>query len=147
VRKVTSIIPQKVEFIPERLEQGILYVSPKYKTAIHLCCCGCGKEVVTPLSATDWSLKVTGNDVTLHPSIGNWSFECRSHYWIRNNRVVWAEDMSQAKIERGRAANLRRKAAYFEETNSKQHTPKRNTPSGESIISHIRATIKRWIGL
>ena len=28
--------------------------------------------------------------VSLHPSIGNWSFPCRSHYWIRGNRVVWA---------------------------------------------------------
>ena len=27
---------------------------------------------------------------TLDPSIGNWSFACRSHYFMRKGRVVWA---------------------------------------------------------
>lgn len=147
MRKMAGVTLQEVEFIPERLEQGILYISRKYGTAIHLCCCGCGKEVVTPIGATDWSLKITGNNVTLYPSIGNWSFECRSHYWIRNSRVVWAEDMSQATIERGRDANLRRKAAFFAEDNAQRHPPKKRVQGEASIISHIWATIKRWFGL
>jgi hypothetical protein len=41
--------------------------------------------------------------VSLDPSIGNWSFPCRSHYWIRNNKVRWAENWSQARID----ANLK----------------------------------------
>jgi hypothetical protein len=36
--------------------------------------------------------------VSLHPSIGNWSFPCRSHYWIRGNEVVWAEQWSDTRI-------------------------------------------------
>jgi hypothetical protein len=51
------------------------------------CACGCGKEVVTPLSATDWKLIFDGKTVSLDPSIGNWGFPCRSHYWVRNNRM------------------------------------------------------------
>ena len=37
-----------VEFIPEDLEQGTLYISIRFKTGTHLCCCGCGNIVVTP---------------------------------------------------------------------------------------------------
>ncbi|MEW1836919.1 DUF6527 family protein [Nonomuraea angiospora] len=42
-----------VEHIPERLEPGELYISFPFATAAHLCACGCGKEVVIPLSPTD----------------------------------------------------------------------------------------------
>ena len=81
-----------VEFIPDMIEEGKLYVSIEYATTVHKCCCGCGKEVVTPLSPTDWKLIFDGKTVSLDPSIGNWSFPCRSHYWIRNNWALWAED-------------------------------------------------------
>jgi hypothetical protein len=33
-----------------------LYVSLEYATAIHACACGCGNEVVTPLSPNGWKL-------------------------------------------------------------------------------------------
>ena len=46
-----------VEFIPDQIEEGILYISIEYCTAIHKCICGCGNEVVTPLSPTDWELE------------------------------------------------------------------------------------------
>ena len=94
---------QLVEFIPEHLEAGILYVSQRYRTATHRCCCGCGEEVVTPLGPTDWSLQIAHEAVTLYPSIGNWSFNCRSHYWISGNRVQWAAAMSAEKIAAVRA--------------------------------------------
>ena len=76
-----------VEFVPERLVDDTLYVSISYATAAHRCCCGCGREVVTPLSPTDWQLTFDGETVSLYPSIGNWNFACRSHYWIENNGV------------------------------------------------------------
>ena len=81
-----------VEFIPDQLEDGILYVSITYATVLHKCACGCGNEVVTPLSPSDWQLTFNGEAISLFPSIGNWSFPCRSHYWIRKNEVVWVED-------------------------------------------------------
>jgi len=79
-----------VKSVPETLEDGVLYVSVEYATVIHRCCCGCGQEVVTPLSPNDWELTFDGKSISLSPSIGNWSFKCQSHYWIRNNRVEWA---------------------------------------------------------
>jgi hypothetical protein len=41
----------------------------------------------SPLSPTDWKLTFDGVSVSLHPSDGNWSFPCRSHYRIEYNRA------------------------------------------------------------
>jgi len=111
---------QLVEFIPEQLQDGVLYVSQRYRTATHRCCCGCGEEVVTPLGPTDWSLQITHGAISLYPSIGNWSFRCRSHYWIRNSKVVWAGSMTKKQIEYGRALDQRMRDAYFAEANSQK---------------------------
>jgi hypothetical protein len=69
-----------IEVIPEYLEDGILYISIEHCVAIHKCACGCGKEVVTPISPNRWKLIFDGETVSLNPSIGNWSFKCQSHY-------------------------------------------------------------------
>lgn len=91
-----------VKSVPERLEVGMVYISIEYASAVHLCCCGCGRETVTPLSPNDWKLTFNGESISLHPSIGNWSFPCRSHYWIKSDRVRWAGDMTQEEIWEGR---------------------------------------------
>lgn len=111
--RVTSLASQFVEFIPEKLDEGVIYISLTYSTAAHLCCCGCGAEIVTPLTPTDWKLAVNDGQVSLWPSIGNWSLPCRSHYVIRENRIIWASDMSQHEIERGRVHDRTVKIAYY----------------------------------
>lgn len=73
--------------IPDRLEDGILYISIEYCTAIHKCVCGCGNEVVTPLSPNDWEITFNGESISIYPSIGNWNFECKSHYWITKSKI------------------------------------------------------------
>lgn len=102
-----------VDFIPDAPEDGTLYISISFATAVHLCCCGCGNQVVTPLSPTDWKLIFDGEDVSLSPSIGNWNFACRSHYWIINGRIVKARQWSQAQIERGRLLDRAAKEKQF----------------------------------
>ena len=124
--KQVRVVLQFVEFIPERLENGVLYISQKYKTAAHKCCCGCGEEVITPLNPTDWKLTVDGKLGTLYPSIGNWGFACRSHYWIRKGLVVWAPPMPQWQIERGRLSDRANKAAHFRKINAQKE---RSTPA------------------
>lgn len=99
---VSELRPEFVEYVPDKLEAGVLYVTVKYATAVHLCCCGCDHEVVTPFSPTDWKLIFDGETVSLRPSIGNWSFPCRSHYWIRRNVIEWAGVWSEDRIEVGR---------------------------------------------
>lgn len=102
-----------VDFIPDELEQGTIYISIRFATASHLCLCGCGNKVVTPIRPTDWALTFDGKTISLDPSIGNWSFPCKSHYWIRNNRIKWASDWSKAQIERGRKYDGFAKEEYY----------------------------------
>ena len=113
--KHTVIKHTFVEFIPERLEDGTLYVSIPYATAVHYCFCGCGREVVTPLSPTDWHLTFDGKTISLYPSIGSWNLPCQSHYWIRRDRVEWAPRWSRRRIEAERSRDRTVKARYFEE--------------------------------
>lgn len=115
--KLISIKPVFVDIIPDRLEEGELYICERYKTVIHKCCCGCGEEVVTPLSPADWSVRKAGNFVSLMPSIGNWSLICKSHYYIQRNQVIWADKFSQRQIERVKAQDKADKKTYIETIN------------------------------
>jgi uncharacterized protein DUF6527 len=116
--RIRTITHRFVENIPEKIDEGTLYVSIPYATAIHNCFCGCGQEVVTPISPTDWALIFDGDTVSLKPSIGNWSLPCRSHYWISNNRVKWAGVFTQEAIDATRVAERQSKARYFESSES-----------------------------
>jgi hypothetical protein len=113
----SALRSQFVEFIPEQLDDGVLYISQRYRTATHRCCCGCGSEVVTPLGPADWTLEVVNGALTLRPSIGNWSLPCRSHYLIRQGRVAWAREMSQEEIELGRRRDERLRRTHIERVN------------------------------
>ena len=102
MNRVESLKLEYVDLMPKVLDQGVLYVSRKYKTATHLCCCGCDNKVVTPLKSGGWEITSKRGAVTLNPSIGSWSLACQSHYWIRGGKVVWAPKWSQSEIEAGR---------------------------------------------
>ena len=102
-----------VEFIPDQLEPWTVCVSIRFATATHLCVCGCGNKVVTPIRPTDWTLIFDGKTVSLDPSIGNWSFPCQSHYWIRNNKVKWAPKWSRKQIERVRVRDEMARQQYY----------------------------------
>lgn len=94
-----------IDHAPEKLADGVLYVFMRYAALMHLCACGCGREVVTPLDPTDYTFTFDGETVTLRPSVGNWRFPCRSHYFIPKSRVEWLRDMTAEQIQTGRAAN------------------------------------------
>jgi hypothetical protein len=98
--RVETLRPQYVDTIPSELRDGVIYICERYQTASHRCCCGCGTRVVTPLRAGGWTLRKHGNTVSLSPSIGNWNFPCRSHYWIRDGRVEWSLSMTDTEIAR-----------------------------------------------
>ena len=113
LKKQKKIVPEFVEFIPEEVKEGVLYISTRYATATHRCPCGCGEIVVTPIKPTDWTLIWNGDLVSLEPSIGNWSLRCKSHYWIRENRIVWARKWEPWEIELGRKNDFGNKALYY----------------------------------
>ena len=113
-----ELVHEFVEFIPDDLKERTLYISITYCTAVHKCCCGCGREVVTPISPTAWRLIFDGTTVSLHPSIGSWNLPCQSHYFITRNKVVWAPTWTEKQITRGREREARLKEQYLED---KQH--------------------------
>jgi hypothetical protein len=86
-----------------------------FATVAHKCFCGCGREVVTPPSPTDWKLIFDRKFISLDLSIGSWSFACQSHYWIRDGKVRWAGTWSQEEIGAGRAKHQLAKEMYFQE--------------------------------
>ncbi|WP_240621288.1 DUF6527 family protein [Ralstonia pseudosolanacearum] len=97
--RINQITPEVVELAPRVLQPGRLYISPKYRAAVHLCCCGCGEKVVTPISPAEWQIELAQESATLYPSIGNGSMACRSHYWIRDNRVIWTTQLPEHRVK------------------------------------------------
>jgi len=124
-----SIQHEFVEFIPEELAPRTLYVSVDYATAAHACFCGCGEKVVTPISPIGWQLLFDGDTVSLHPSVGNWSFRCQSHYWVKRDQVHWAETMSPAQIAQGRRQDRAMSASYYGADPQQRQEPTVGSPS------------------
>lgn len=108
---VTSLAPAFVEYVPEQLEDGRLYIAIGLRTMVHRCACGCAREVVTPIGPLGWRFTYDGASVWVQPSIGNWSLPCRSHYWIEENGIRWARSWSRAEVESGRAHDRALRAA------------------------------------
>ncbi len=105
----------KIKFddtFPEDIEQGVLYISMKYKTSIHRCPCGCGEKVVLPILPDRWHMYTDGKEVTLTPSVGNFSYPCKSHYFIRNNKVEWVENEPKPS-KRKNKKKKKRKFLFF----------------------------------
>ena len=159
----TSLRHTYVEYIPAKLEPGVLYISRKYRTGSHLCCCGCGLKVVTPLNPAQWKLTDHGQNASLSPSIGNWSFPCKSHYWIDHGRIRWSEAMSERKIanvrrndrlalERKNANELRNDLLKADQQtinagrNEQPNSAKQPATPNIGVVSWLGELLKRWFG-
>jgi hypothetical protein len=116
--KRSSYTHSFVDTLPDRLNEGILYVCVQYATSAHNCFCGCGREVVTPIHPTKWKLTFDGVSVSLSPSIGSWSLACKSHYWLQDGRVAWAESWSDDDIRAGRSRDLAAQESYFKQADT-----------------------------
>ena len=103
-----------VDHIPDQLDEGVLYVSMRFGTIVHRCACGCGQEVVTPLGPAEWRLYYDGTSISLTPSIGNWGFRCRSHYWIKDSNVRWARGFSDNEVALVRQKAKKRRKGYYQ---------------------------------
>lgn len=111
--KLAAVEPEFIQFIPADLAEGKLYISMFYATTMHLCACGCGNRVVVPLSPAEWQLYFDGESVSLTPSIGNWEYPCRSHYWIKANKIRWAAPWTDDQIAAGRRRDAEALDAYI----------------------------------
>lgn len=86
--KKINIKPVTVEYIPDKKDmiQDEIYISVKYRTAVHLCLCGCGNVSVTPfIDDSDWRVFISNNGLSIVPSILNMNCPNHYHYIITNN--------------------------------------------------------------
>lgn len=135
-----------VRNIPDRLEPGVLYISMEYATAAHSCFCGCGEEVVTPFSPTDWRMTFDGESVSLWPSIGNWTLPCRSHYVMERGRILGAGYWSEAEVAAERRRDKAAKESYYGETRREGTAePAPVAPSPAEKEKGWRAWVRRFI--
>jgi Family of unknown function (DUF6527) len=139
MKPVIRLTHKFVEFIPDQVEDGVLYVSLEYATAVHNCCCGCGNHVVTPLKPVSWQLTFDGESISLYPSIGNWSFPCRSHYWISNSVVEWSYGMTDHEIQAGRQRDQRLRDTHFRRPTSPA------APSGDKKRGRLENWWRRFL--
>ncbi len=131
-----------VEFMPDNIEEGIVYISLEYGSVIHLCACGCREEVNTPLSPTGWELTYDGKYLSLSPSIGNWNFDCRSHYWIKKNKVVWAENWSDEQVQLKRKYDKEELDTYYENNMPENNANKK--PNNDRMRMGEKIRISKW---
>ena len=135
MRKNLNFTHEFVEHIPKNLDGRKIYISIHFGTVVHLCACGCGNEIVTPLSPTDWALTYNGETISLSPSIGNWGFTCQSHYWIENDEIRWSYRWSQEEIEKGRARDQITKGRHF------------TTLEGKAKDHNAWSHLKKWLSI
>ncbi|MDA9436280.1 DUF6527 family protein [Bradyrhizobium sp. CCBAU 51627] len=128
--KMKQLRHRFVETMPEKIDPGTLYISMEYATAAHRCCCGCGEEVVTPFSPAQWKMTFDGDAVSLHPSIGNWNLRCRSHYVVREGRVIDAGGWTDEQIEDGRKRDNEARTKYLADKTQTKTMPSTSPPAG-----------------
>ena len=109
---------ERVRTMPAQLQAGVLYISEEFETAAHLCACGCGSKVRTPLGPTEWTFTDDPDGPSLDPSIGNWQRPCQAHYWIKDGDVAWSTQWSQGQIAAGREREQLRRNRYYTERKS-----------------------------
>lgn len=86
----------------DALEDGVLYVvdseDQREQTILYNCPCGCGSVVDIPYFRADrqqkelypsWAYRETEGRATLSPSVYSSGFLCKSHYFIRDNKIDW----------------------------------------------------------
>lgn len=129
-----------VSSIPDQIDELTLYITVEYRTAIHKCVCGCGNEVITPFSPTDWELSFNGDSVSLSPSIGNWNFKCQSHYWIVKNKIIHSSKWDKDEIVSNRKFDKRNKAKFY--TQNIFH--KNETEKQLVILDELSKSISGW---
>lgn len=132
--KASAVTPKFVDRIPKTLEDGVLYVSEKFSTSAHNCCCGCRNKVVLPLKPGQWTLTEHNGKVSLAPSVGNWSLACQSHYWIEDNVVRWSTKFTEAQIQANRARDKKALEAAHAGRRAQERT----------LWQSIWAWIKSW---
>lgn len=87
------VIPS-MKNLPSSLGKHLFIVGAQsgYKWAILSCPCGCGERIdicLMPSANPRWELSLQKKRASLCPSIWVPADRCGSHFWIRDNRIIW----------------------------------------------------------
>lgn len=82
------------------------------------------------------------NRVSLRPSIGNWNYRCKSHYFITNNRVIWADKFTQKQIASVQAKDNFDKQKYIANKNKQGSNSEQDS---DSWFSKLWLVIKSFL--
>lgn len=145
--KILELTPRDLDEFPRVLKEGILYISEECELAAHKCCCGCGEDVITPLNSARWRLDRHGGRVSLHPSIGNWKSACRSHYWIRNNRVIPSFGMDDEAIADVIEVDQADREEYFAQLQSAPPSSgsRASVPKPQHWLARLFKRLRSWV--
>lgn len=80
----------------DKLENGVLYIDDSSPYVEFLCPCGCGRVTMIPTNRNYeciqhpyWDISESNGTVSLSPSIYSTGFDCKSHYFIKENKIIW----------------------------------------------------------
>jgi len=135
MNRISHFEPKFVELMPQVLESGILYVSTTYLLMVHLCACGCKEKVVLPIHPKQWRFTYNGDDVTVHPSVGNIETDCNSHYWITSGDVEWSANISSTEAVRKRARDQQETSRHNEKSKLNSSSQRVNKKSLWDMIT------------
>lgn len=130
-----------VKSFPDNLEGNVLYISLEYASMAHKCFCGCGEEVTTPLSPTDWKVLFDGVNVSVYPSIGNWNLKCKSHYWIKENKISWSTKWDKERIKSAQDLDREIKDDYYQ---SNESLSGEREITNNCISENVKSLIKKF---
>lgn len=91
MKKEKTFYPEFLKYIPNDIDDSKLYISLEFGCAIFMCPCGCGHKAVLslrPFWEDAWDIEINEDKVSFSPSI--LSGVCKSHFYIKNNKVEWA---------------------------------------------------------
>ena len=86
-----------VSELPEFPNNKVLYVEGNEKLgdywyALLKCPCGCEENIMLNLmddAKPCWKVSIDNSDFSISPSI--WRIKnCKSHFWLRNGKIIWA---------------------------------------------------------
>ncbi len=129
---ISSFDLVELETFPEILENGNFYYSKRFSLGKHLCACGCGSVINTPVTPLDWKLKYSVAGISLYPSIHNRNLPCNSHYFIRGGKTLWSYFVSDEDNAESIRRERRARSVY-------QHADKGN------FLARIRSKLWEFI--
>jgi len=86
---------ERCEDVPDSLDPASIYVVGEAHHDWHLvmtCPCGCNAVIflnLLPETRPCWTYKITKGNISIHPSVWR-TAGCRSHFWVREGRIQWA---------------------------------------------------------